>query len=74
MMVFTMTSLAAGCRRCQAHGAYGLDRVGVPLEKIQALWSYQSVDWARDNLETLRWDISKHTGAVHEQRTGPPGS
>jgi alkylhydroperoxidase family enzyme len=42
MMVFTISSLAAGCRHCQAHGAYGLDRVGVPTEKIQALWSYET--------------------------------
>ena len=26
LLVFTMSSLAAGCRHCQAHGAYGLDR------------------------------------------------
>ena len=144
MMVFTMSSLAAGCRHCQAHGAFGLDRVGVPLDKIQALWSYQTSDlfddreraaldfalaagstpsavdashhtairehfsdeearsllgvvavggfmnryndalatvtddesavWAQANLGPLGWDIGKHTGAVHEQRSGPPGS
>ena len=144
MMVFTMSSLAAGCRHCQAHGAYGLDRVGVPLDKIQALWSYatsglfdnreraaldfalaagsapsavdashhaalrehfsdeearsllgavavggfmnryndalatvtdnESANWAHTNLGPLGWDIGKHTGATHEQRSGPPGS
>lgn len=44
MMVFTISSLAAGCRHCTAHAAYGLDRVGVPVEKIQAIWSYQDSD------------------------------
>ena len=143
MMVFTVSSQAAGCRHCQAHGAYGLDRLGLPVEKIQALWSYdtsplfdereraaldfalaagsvpsnvdadhhaalrahftdeearsllgvvavggfmnryndalatvtddESADWARDNLGPLGWDIGKHVGAVHEQRSGPPG-
>ncbi len=143
MMVFTMSSLAAGCRHCQAHGAYGLDRIGLPIEKIQALWSYETSDlfddreraaldfaiaagsvpssvdashhaalrahftdeearsliatvaaggfmnryndalatvtddesaqWAMANLGPLGWDIGKHVGAVHEQRTGPPG-
>jgi alkylhydroperoxidase family enzyme len=143
MMVFTMSSLAAGCRHCQAHGAYGLDRVGLPIEKIQALWSYEtsnlfddreraalnfaiaagsvpssvdashhsalrrhfsdeevrsliatvaaggfmnryndslatvtddeSAQWAMAHLGPLGWDIGKHVGAVHEQRTGPPG-
>lgn len=144
MMVFTMSSLSAGCRHCQAHGAYGLDRVGVPLGKIQALWSFETSDhfsdreraalqfaiaagsvpsavgpdhhaairehftdeeartlisvvslggfmnryndslatvtdeestaWAEANLGPLGWEIGKHVGAAHEQRSGPPGS
>lgn len=144
MMVFTLSSLSAGCRHCQAHGAYGLDRLGLPVEKIQALWSFEtsdlfddreraalrfavaagsvpstvdpehhadlrqhfsdeearslltvvavggfmnryndslatvtdqeSIDWAKENLGPLGWDIGKHTGADHEQRTGPPGA
>ena len=44
LMVFTVSSLASGCRHCQAHGAFGLDKVGVPLEKIQALWSFEASD------------------------------
>ncbi len=44
MMTFTISSLAAGCRHCQAHGAFGLDKAGVPLEKIQALWNFESSD------------------------------
>ena len=143
LMVFTMSSLAAGCRHCQAHGAYGLDKVGVPLEKVQAMWHHDSSDlfdgreraaldfalasgvtpsevgashhaalranftdeevrsligsvamagfmnryndslatvtdeesatWAMANLGPLGWDIGKHIGADHEQRSGPPG-
>ncbi len=42
LMTFTVASLAAGCRHCQAHGAYGLDKIGLPLEKIQALWDFQT--------------------------------
>ncbi len=42
MMTFTISSLAAGCRHCQAHGAFGLDKAGLPLEKIQALWSFEA--------------------------------
>ncbi|MFT5201145.1 MAG: alkylhydroperoxidase family enzyme [Candidatus Aldehydirespiratoraceae bacterium] len=144
MMVFTVASLSAGCRHCQAHGSYGLDKMGVPLEKIRALWSFQtsdlfddreraalnfavaagsvpsavdashhealranfsdeearslfatvavggfmnryndalasvtdqeSIDWAQENLGPLGWDIGRHAGASHEQRSGPPGS
>lgn len=42
LMVFTMASVASGCRHCQAHGAYGLDRLGVDVEKIRAIWSFES--------------------------------
>ena len=143
LMTFTVASLATGCRHCQAHGAYGLDRAGVPLEKIQAMWSFESselfderervalrlavaaasvpnavtgqhhdelrasfsdeevrtllgvvslagfmnryndslatvtdaesADWAAANLSDLGWDLGKHVGQSHEQRSGPPG-
>ena len=42
IMVFTVASSSAGCRHCQAHGAYGLHRTGMPLEKIQALWEFET--------------------------------
>ncbi|MEM7337135.1 MAG: carboxymuconolactone decarboxylase family protein [Actinomycetota bacterium] len=42
MMVFTVSSLAAGCRHCQAHAAHGANRFGVPLEKVQALWDFEA--------------------------------
>ncbi len=48
LMVFTISSLAAGCRHCQAHGAFGLDKAGLPLEKIQALWSFETSDLFSD--------------------------
>ncbi|MEL6982052.1 MAG: carboxymuconolactone decarboxylase family protein [Actinomycetota bacterium] len=143
MMVFTVSSLAAGCRHCQAHAAHGAERFGVPTEKVQALWSFEtsdlfddreraalrfalaagaapnavdashhadlrqhfsdeevrtliatvsvggfmnryndslatvtdqeSIDWAAATLGPVGWDVGKHTGAAHEQRTGPPG-
>lgn len=143
LMTFTVASLAAGCSHCQAHGAFGLDKIGLPLEKILALWSFEtsdlfsereraalrlglaagtspsavgpehhadirkhfsdeeartlisavalggfmnryndtlatvtdaeSRDWAATHLTGLGWNIDKHVGAEHEQRTGPPG-
>ena len=48
LMVFTVSSLAAGCRHCQAHGAFGLDRIGVPLEKIQGLWQFETSELFSD--------------------------
>jgi alkylhydroperoxidase family enzyme len=41
-MIFTMSSIGAGCRHCQSHGAYGLSRGGVSVEKIQALWDFEA--------------------------------
>lgn len=143
LMVFTVSSQASGCRHCQAHGAYGLNRRGVDIAKIQALWSFptsdlfdereraalhfavaagsspsavtpehhaalrehftdeevrtligvvalggfmnryndslatvtdaESADWAAANLGSVGWEIGRHVGAEHEQRTGPPG-
>ena len=143
LMVFTVSSQAAGCRHCQAHGSYGLNNLGVDLAKIQDLWSFatsehfddreraaldfalaagaspsavtaehhaalrehftdeeartllgvvalggfmnryndalatvtdaESADWAAEHLGMVGWDIGKHVGAAHEQRSGPPG-
>ena len=47
-LVFTVASLASGCRHCQSHGAYHLHRIGVPDEKIQALWSFETSDLFTD--------------------------
>ena len=47
-LVFTVASLASGCRHCQSHGAYHLHKIGVPDEKIQALWSFQTSDLFTD--------------------------
>ena len=44
LMVFTVSSLAAGCRHCQAHGAYGANKAGVETTKVQALWSFETSD------------------------------
>ena len=41
-MIFVVSSLASGCRHCQSHGAYGLSKSGLPVEKIRALWEYET--------------------------------
>ena len=43
-LIFTAASLASGCLHCQSHGSYHLHAIGVPDEKIQALWNYQDSD------------------------------
>lgn len=42
--VFTVSSQTAGCRHCQSHGAYGLAKAGVEVERIRALWSFEQSD------------------------------
>ena len=39
--VFTIASLASGCLHCQSHGSYHLHKLGVPDEKITALWDFE---------------------------------
>jgi len=42
--LFTMASLASGCRHCQSHGAYHLSLSGVETERIKAIWLYETSD------------------------------
>ena len=46
--LFTMASLASGCRHCQSHGAYHLNLIGVDTERIKALWLYETSDLFTD--------------------------
>lgn len=46
--LFTMASVASGCRHCQSHGAYHLTLIGVETERIKALWSYETSDLFTD--------------------------
>jgi len=47
-MLFTMASLAGGCLHCQSHGAYSLDKMNVPTERVKALWEYETSDLFTD--------------------------
>ncbi len=40
--VFTVASLATGCRHCQAHGAYALSLLGTETERVRALWEFET--------------------------------
>lgn len=42
--VFTVASQGAGCRHCQAHGAYGLALMDVEGDRIRQLWSFERSD------------------------------
>jgi alkylhydroperoxidase family enzyme len=40
--LFTLASLASGCRHCQAHGSVGQSMFGSDLKRIQELWTFQT--------------------------------
>jgi uncharacterized peroxidase-related enzyme len=41
-MIALMASAGAGCRYCQAHTGHGAERVGVPAEKLEAIWEFET--------------------------------
>ena len=47
-LVFTVASLASGCRHFQSHGAFHLHQIGVADAKIQALWSFEESELFTD--------------------------
>lgn len=43
-LIANVASNAAGCRYCQAHTAHTAHKNGVPVEKIQKIWEFQTSD------------------------------
>ena len=43
-MVALAASTAGGCRYCQAHTGHTAERVGVPAEKLAAIWTFETSD------------------------------
>ena len=43
-LVAFVASNAAGCRYCQAHTSHGAERVGVPIEKLQSAFEFDTSD------------------------------
>ena len=68
-LVFTAASLASGCRHYQSHGSFHLHRLGVPDDKIQALWSYQTSEHFSD-AERAALDLALAAG-VCPNASGP---
>ena len=66
-MLFTMASIAGGCVHCQSHGAYSMDKMNVPTERVKALWDYEKselfTDAERAALDLMR-DSSQSPNAV----------
>lgn len=53
--IFTMASVASGCRHCQAHGAYTLHMMGVDVDRIRSIWTFeQSTEFSEADKAVLR--------------------
>jgi len=53
--IFTMASVASGCRHCQSHGAYTLHMMGVDEDRIRSIWTFeQSTEFSEADKEALR--------------------
>lgn len=61
--VFTISSLAAGCRHCQAHGAYGLYLKDVAVARIRSIWRFEASDYF-DNAEKAAYRLARDAAQV----------
>jgi len=59
--IFTVASQSAGCRHCQSHGAYLLNKTGAGVDRIKALWSYQTSEHFTD-AERAALDLARLAG------------
>jgi alkylhydroperoxidase family enzyme len=59
--VFTVASLSAGCRHCQSHGAVFLDKISVDVDRIKAIWEYETSDLF-DEAERAALDLARLAG------------
>jgi alkylhydroperoxidase family enzyme len=61
-MVAQVASVAGGCRYCQAHTGHTAARLGVPGEKLAALWSFETSDHF-DEAERAALRLAFHAGS-----------
>lgn len=60
-MVALMTSVGAGCRYCQAHTGHTAENMGVPAEKLAAIWQFETSEHF-DDAERAALRIAFHAG------------
>jgi len=67
-MVAMMASVGAGCQYCQAHTGHTAERMGVPVEKLEAMWQFETSDlFTAAERAALR--IAFHSGQVPNAAT-----
>ncbi len=67
-MIANITSVAAGCNYCQAHTAHGAERVGLPAEKVETLWMYETSEHFSE-AERAALSLAQAAGSVPNQAT-----
>ncbi len=60
-LIGSMASAGAGCRYCQAHTVAHAEHLGVPTEKLEALWSFEVSDLYTD-AERSALRLAYHSG------------
>lgn len=67
-LVAYIASTAAGCRYCEAHTASTAARMGIPLEKLEAAWLFET-DSRFDAAERAALRLAKDAGSVPNRTT-----
>jgi len=67
-LIAHMTSRASGCRYCQAHTAAEASRLGASLEKVEAIWSFESSPLYTD-AERAALQLARVAGTVPNAAT-----
>jgi uncharacterized peroxidase-related enzyme len=69
-LVAYIASSAHGCRYCQAHTAHSAHRLGVPLDKLQAAWEFETSELFGDDERAalkLAWDAAQVPNEVTDE-------
>ena len=64
-LVAFVTSNAAGCRYCQAHTSHSAERAGVPQEKIDAAFEFETSELF-DDAERAALRLARDAGRVQK--------
>lgn len=67
-MVGLMASAGGGCRYCQSHTGHSAERLGVPLEKLQEIWTFETSKHFSD-AERVALRLAFHAGQVPNAAT-----
>ncbi len=67
-LIAHVASNAAGCRYCQAHTAHTAHKNGVPIEKLQNIWEFQTSDLFSDK-ERAALNFALAAGSTPNQVT-----